>query len=118
MTETLDQERPAHDMAKSQRRKSSYPPGSSFRPPKKRLARCQEKVLEVLKKAGPGGVTRLEVPDHLNLSFPQRISELRSKGFRIDSKRERVGDANMARYVLVSTDRGRGVMRAKGAAWR
>ena len=114
----LGQERPAHDMAKSERRKSSYPPSSIFRPHGEHLARCQEKVLKVLKKAGPDGVTRLEAPDHLKLSWPQRISELRSKGFRIDSKREWVGDANMARYVLVSTDRGRAVMRAKGVAGR
>ncbi len=88
--------------ARSRRARSRYQPGSAYRPPKETLARCQREVLEVLKKAGPDGVTRLEAPDHLKLSWPQRISELRSKGHRIDSKLERVGDACIARYVLVA----------------
>ncbi len=87
--------------ARSRRARSRYRPGSAYRPPKETLARRQREVLEVLKKAGPDGVTRLEAPDHLKLSWPQRISELRSKGHRIDSKREWVGDARFARYVLV-----------------
>ncbi len=87
--------------ARSRRAVSRYQPGSAYRPPKETLARRQREVLAVLKKAGPDGVTRLEAPDHLKLSWPQRISELRSKGHRIDSKREWVGDARFARYVLV-----------------
>ena len=90
--------------ARSRRARSRYRPGSAYRPPKETLARCQREVLEVLKKAGPDGVTRLEAPDHLKLSWPQRISELRSKGHRIDSKRERVGKARFARYVLVAPE--------------
>lgn len=89
--------------ARSRRAGSRYQPGSAYRPPQETLAKCQREVLAVLKKAGPDGVTRLEAPDHLKLSWPQRISELRSKGYRIDSKRERVGDARIARYVLVAT---------------
>ncbi len=83
---------------------SRYRPGRDYRPPKETLAKCQREVLAVLKKAGPDGVTRLEAPDHLKLSWPQRISELRSKGHRIDSKRERVGKARFARYVLVAPE--------------
>ncbi len=89
--------------ARSRRAGSRYQPGSAYRPPKETLAKCQREVLAVLKKAGPDGVTRLEAPDHLQMSWPQRISELRKKGYRIDSKRERVGDARIARYVLVAT---------------
>ncbi len=88
--------------ARSRRAVSRYQPGSAYRPPKETLARCQREVLEVLKKAGPDGVTRLEAPDHLKLSWPQRISELRQKGYRIDSQRDWVGDARFGRYVLVA----------------
>ncbi len=88
---------------RSPRARSRYRPGSDYRPPEEALARRQAEVLEVLKKAGPDGVTRLEAPDHLKLSWPQRISELRRKGYRINSKREWVGDACIARYVLVAT---------------
>ena len=90
--------------ARSRRARSRYRPGSAYRPPKETLAKCQREVLEVLKKAGPDGVTRLEAPDHLQMSWPQRISELRKKGYRIDSKRDWVDKARFARYVLVAPE--------------
>ena len=88
----------------SPRAVSSYRPGSDYRPPEEALARCQGEVLELLKECGSRGVTRLEAPRHLSLSLSQRISDLRSKGHRIDSKLERVGDACIARYVLVAPE--------------
>ncbi len=75
--------------ARSRRARSRYRPGSDYRPPEEALARRQAEVLEVLKKAGPDGVTRLEAPDHLKLSWPQRISELRSKGYGPVSSKNR-----------------------------
>ncbi len=87
--------------AKSLRKRSRYRPGSDYRPPEKALARRQGEVLELLKECGSRGVTRLEAPRHLSLSLPQRISELRAMGYRIDTIRERVGDSSIARYVLV-----------------
>ncbi len=90
------------DGAKSLRTKSDYPPGSAFMPDEETLARRQGQVLELLQKRGPEGITRLEAPDHLVLSFSQRVSELRQMGYRIDTIREPVGDANIARYVLRS----------------
>ncbi len=99
-----DKPKPRPRPARSLPAVSRYRPGSDYRPPREALARRQAEVLEVLKKAGPDGVTRLDVPDHLKLSWPQRISELRSKGHRINSKRERVGDVRIARYVLVATE--------------
>ena len=98
--------RPAFDRAKSLRTRSDYPPGSAFKPDEETLARRQGQVLELLKEHGPEGITRLEAPDHLMLSFSQRVSELRRMGYRIDSEPERVGDIRIARYVLVSTASG------------
>jgi hypothetical protein len=46
----------------------------------------------------------LEAPRHLSLSLSQRICELRQKGYRIDSVRERADEGGFARYVLVTTE--------------
>ena len=91
------------DGAKSLRTRSDYPPGSAFKPDEETLSRRKAQVLELLQEYGSSGVTRLEAPDHLVLSFSQRVSELRRLGYVIHSKRERVGDSVVARYVLVST---------------
>ncbi len=104
------------DGAKSLRTKSDYPPGSAFKPDEETLARRQGQVLELLQKRGPEGITRLEAPDHLMLSFSQRVSELRRMGYRIDTKPEWLGDSRIARYVLVSTDSGPREMDGNGEA--
>ena len=98
--------RPTPRGAKSPRARSDYLPGHAFMPDEETLSRRQGQVLELLKEHGPEGVTRLEAPDHLMLSWPQRISELRRMGYRIDSKLVCVGDIRVARYVLVSTRSG------------
>lgn len=89
---------------RSPRARSRYRPGSDYRPPEKALARRQGEVLELLKECGSRGVTRLEAPRHLSLSLSQRICELRQKGYRIDSVRERADEGGFARYVLVTTE--------------
>ena len=98
----LTARRPALDGANTARARSDYLPGRAFMPDEETLSRRQRQVLELLKECGPHGVTRIEAPDHLVLSFSQRISELRQMGYRIDTIREPVGDANIARYVLRS----------------
>ena len=87
--------------AKSLRKGSRYPPGSEFRPSEERLRKRTQQVLELLKERGPRGVTKLDAPSYLSLSLSARVCDLRSKGYRIDTLRERVGDACIARYVLV-----------------
>ncbi len=86
---------------RSPRARSSYRPGSDYRPPEKALARRQGEVLELLKECGSRGVTRLEAPRLLSLSLSQRIYELRQKGYRIDSVLEHADEGGFARYVLV-----------------
>ena len=106
LTPTID----VHKDAKPTRPTSNYSLGKSFKPDEETLGRRQKQVLELLKERGPQGATRLEMPAHFALSWAQRICELRRMGYRIVSKRERVGDSWIARYVLVSTDSGpRGV---------
>ena len=90
--------------AKSLRKGSRYPPGSEFRPSEERLTKRAQQVLELLKERGPRGVTKLDAPSYLSLSLSARVCDLRSKGYRIDTLREWVGDACIARYVLVATE--------------
>ena len=61
-------------------------------------------IRQTLRMQGDLGLTRLDAPEYLRLSLPQRISELRAKGYRIDSEHERVGDIRVARYRLVEDD--------------
>ncbi len=89
--------------AKSLRSRSNYLPGSAYKPSKEQLGRRQAQVLEVLKKAGLGGILTLDVPRHLLLGWSARVCELRKMGYPIDSKLERVGDVPYARYVLRSS---------------
>ena len=88
----------------SRRGRSDYLPGGAFKPDKRALSRRQDQVLAWLRERGAHGSTRLEAPDQLVLSLPARVSELRKIGYRIDTHRERVGDALMARYTLESCD--------------
>ncbi len=90
--------------AKSLRKRSRYHPGSEFRPSEESLTKRERQVLELLKERGPRGVTKLDAPSYLSLSLSPRVYDLRSKGYRIDTLRERVGDACIARYVLVATE--------------
>ena len=90
--------------ARSPRARSRYRPGSDYRPPEKALARRQGEVLELLKECGSRGVTKLEAPRHLSHSLSQRISELRKKGYRIDSVLEHADEGGFSRYVLVATE--------------
>ena len=87
--------------AGSLRNRSRYHPGSEFRPSEERLTKRAQQVLELLKERGPRGVTKLDAPSYLSLSLSARVCDLRSKGYRIDTLRERVGDACIGRYVLV-----------------
>ena len=80
--------------------RSRYLPGGAFKPDNETLSRRQNQVLAWLRERGARGGTRIEAPDYLALSLSQRISELRSKGYRIDTIRERVGDTHVARYTL------------------
>ncbi len=89
--------------AKSSRKRSRYHPGSEFRPSEESLTKRERQVLDLLKERGPRGVTKLDAPFYLSLSLSSRVCDLRSKGYRIDTLRERVGDACIARYVLVAT---------------
>ncbi len=90
--------------ARSLPARSRYRPGRDYRPPEKALARRQGEVLELLKECGSRGVTKLEAPRHLSHSLSQRISDLRQKGYRIDSVRERADEGGFSRYVLVATE--------------
>jgi len=67
---------------------ANYSLGKNFKPDEETLGRRQKQVLELLKERGPQGATRLDVPDHLALSWAQRICELRRMGYRIVTKRE------------------------------
>ena len=89
-------------------RRSYYLPGAAYRPSKKKLARRQREVLEVLRGVGSKGITRPEAPEYLLLGWSARVSELRRAGYRIDSVPEKVGDVTLARYVLVSEPRNNG----------
>lgn len=82
------------------RRQSHRNAGAAYRPRGQALSRRQDAVLAELRWCGSKGVTRLEAPAALILSFSQRVAELRGMGFRIDSKREAAGDARVARYTL------------------
>lgn len=90
--------------ARSLRKRSRYHPGSEFRPSEERLTKRAQQVLELLKERGPRGVTKLDAPSYLSLSLSSRVYDLRSKGYRIDTLSERVGDARIARYVLVAPE--------------
>ncbi len=90
--------------AKSLRKGSRYPPGSEFRPSEERLTKREQQVLELLIERGPRGVTKLDAPSYLSSSLSPRVYDLRSKGYRIDTLRERVGDASIGRYVLVAIE--------------
>jgi hypothetical protein len=64
-----------------------------------------ERLVALLRAAGDGGLTQLEVLDLRNerpiLALSQRIGDLRRAGYPIESRRERTpGGANIARYVL------------------
>ena len=55
------------ETARSPRGESLYRPGSDYLPPKETLARCQSKVLDLLRARGARGVTRREAPLSLAL---------------------------------------------------
>ena len=86
----------------SRRGRSDYLPGGAFKPDDETLTLLQSQVLAWLRVCGARGGTRIEAPDYLALSLPARVCELRKMGHRIDTKRERVGDAHLARYTLQS----------------
>ncbi len=90
--------------ARSLRKGSRYHPGTEYRPSEEKLAKRQGQVLKLLKDRGPRGATCFDAPDHLSHSLSQRICELRQMGYRIDTLREWVGDACIARYVLVAPE--------------
>ena len=94
----------ASDNAKGRRAKSHYLRGSAYMPDDEKLSRCKRAVLRLLRKHGRDGITRIEAPFHLILSWPARICELRAMGYPIDSKRERFHSSWVARYFLVPAD--------------
>ena len=93
--------RPQKSAPGSWRKSSRYVQSGTFRPSEQTLARRQREVLALLRDRGQRGVTKIDAPPQFSLSLAARISELRQKGYRIDTVPVRVGDARIARYVLI-----------------
>lgn len=88
------------------RRQSRGDAGAAFRPEAESRERRRDAILAELRRRAHRGLTRVEAGWHLGLSLPQRIAELRAEGFTILTRTERVGDARIARYVLIAERRG------------
>jgi hypothetical protein len=74
-----------------------------------------DRILRMLRNAGPSGITQLDMMRPLDggppiLALSQRIGDLRRAGHAIDARRERTGgNANVARYTLAG-ERSRGTV--------
>lgn len=73
--------------------------GAAFEPDEEAKFTLKEGIVEVLRERGSQGMTRWEAPEHMILSMPARISELRKDGYDIISLRD--GEGNLVRYVLI-----------------
>ena len=96
-------ERSAPIRAKSRRAKSDYPPGSAYMPDEESQLALQDQLLELLRKRGPEGVTKLDAPERLSWSLAQHVFGLRRKGCEIKTVPEQLGFSRIGRYVLIST---------------
>ena len=104
----VDKSTGGHKDGKALRMKSAYPPGAAFVPSERSRVALQKQLLELLKRRGAEGVTKLDAPQKLSWSLPQHVFGLRRKGHVIETVPEQLGASRIGRYVLEATDSGQG----------
>ncbi len=60
-----------------------------------------EQTLEILKEVGPTGIHSFELGNRVGtIRVAARVDDLKHKGYRIDTQREKLGNAWGVRYFL------------------